>query len=122
MLVVIAVQDSDRGFVQYPVLVCVRTFFLFREKEGFVYLPLRFNISIFALTRLSYVGQKLFKNIFLSWDKALSRNMSFWAKFLSLYTTKYLVRIWTYKNAEEKCILFFKQKQKSKPTPTKIKK
>ena len=65
-------------------------------------------MSISALTRQSHTGQKFSEKNFLLRGTALFRNIALivHTQNFYLYVTVYLVRIWTYKNAMKKRLLF----------------
>ena len=79
-----------------------------------------FYVSISALTRQSHTGQKFFEKFFckevqLYFEISL---VSFIRKIFEqnfyLYITAYLVRIWTYKNADEKAHAFSRRSKNVK--------
>ena len=71
-----------------------------------------FYMSISALTKLSHIGQKLSEKIFCKGAQPYFKIslLSFMHKIFEQsfyqYITVYLVRIWTYKNADEKSHTF----------------
>ena len=98
------------------VFVCFITFLLFREKvcdfsSAFLYVYIRTNQTVTYWTKVFQKNfckgvQPYFEISFLSFiQKGLEQNFY-------LYIAVYLVRIWTYKNADEKVC----EKQKRKKT------
>ena len=109
-------KSSTKGeFTQYPFFVR----FCFSLTKYPLFHP-HFYVSISALTRQSHTGQKFseknfFKGVQLYFEiSLLSFIQKIFEQNLYLYITVYLVRIWTYKNAEWKSAYFFKEKQKRK--------
>ena len=99
--------DRHVGFTPYPFFVHRYSFFLLHKIQcslspAFLYVHFR-NC---ALTRLSHTRQKCSENFLyistaLFCNIALNANIqNFFSKFLSI--TIYLVRIWPYKNVNEK--------------------
>ena len=72
-----------------------------------------FYMFISALTRLSHTGQKFSESIFGE-GVQLCFEISFFEQNFYLYVKVYLVRIWTYKNAEEKARTFSRSKNLKK--------
>ena len=87
-----------------------------------------FYKSLSALTRQSHTGQKFsekifFKGLQLYFETSLLSFIGLHKIFTYIYTTVYLLRIWSYKNADEKAhsvyFLFFKKKQKRRKSAKK---
>ena len=103
-------------FTQYPFFVCfcfsVNKYALFHS---------HFYMSISTLAKLSHTGQKLSEKILLQRVHLYFKNIdliihpqNFWTKLLSICVTVYLVRIWTYKNADEKAHTFSRRSKNVK--------
>ena len=93
--------------------------FCFFLKKYALFHP-HFLKSISALTRRSHTGQKFSEKSFLWRSTALFWNIALvvHTQNFYLYTTVYLVRIWTYKNADEKAHTFSRSKNVKKRTKT----
>ena len=118
----LTISLSKGEFTQYPFFVRFRPFFLrfcFSLTKYALFHP-HFYVSISALTRQSHTGQKLSEKIFC---KGVRRYfeislLSFIHKIFEqnfyLNITVYLVRIWTYKNADEKAHTFSRRSKNVK--------
>ena len=110
------IRFSKSEFTQYPFFVRFCPFFTF------LLFHLHLLRSIFALTRQLHTGHSFPKKFFckevqLYFEISL---LSFMHKIVEqnfyLYTTVYLVQIWTYKNADEKAHTFWRRSKNVKKT------
>ena len=108
------------------VFVLFFTFLLLREKVC-AFHP-HFYKSISALSRLLYVDKNFVQKFCVGTIRAIFRNKAvplykkFFRKTFVQYVTVWFVRIWTYKNADEKSAYFVKEKQKRKKTDGNVRK
>ena len=105
-------------FTQYPFL---SVFLPFRfSVKKYALFHLHFYTSISALTKLSHTGQKFSKKIFLERVQLyfeillLSFIHNIFEQNFYLYVAVYLVRIWTYENADEKAHTFSRRSKNLK--------
>ena len=93
------------------IFVCFFTFLLLREKvcnfsSAFLYVHICTNqaVTYWTIVFRKFFFVKEYSSILKYRFYRLYKN--FWTKFFYLYITVYLMRIWTYKNADEKAHTF----------------
>ena len=103
---------NKNGFAQHLFSLHFCPFFLLHEKV--CSFDPRLYTSISALIRLSNIEQKFFEKNFVEVQPFFEISLSSLTKFLNFYqyVTVFLVRIWTYKNADEKTHIFSRKKRK----------
>ena len=95
--------------------------FCFSVKKYALFNP-HFYMFLSTLTRLPHTGQKFFVkgySFILKISLCVVHTQNFYTKFL--YVTVYFVRIWAYKNADEKAHTFSRRSEKVKKTDEKQK-